>query len=267
MKTPTSRTKRLISSILTLAYVSNIFAPLVSHAALPVFQTSLITANQYPVAQIEEITLPRDPVAGDVLSITISGSTLTQNFDTSIDLTLQFMNMKIDALPGVSSSVDVSTRTYAIHSQIPGIDPGVGNFIITRAPIAPVTTVNNIVAVAQQSEVAIPQDLFAGDTIAITVAGTGINQVFTGSADTTLAHLAEQITTATNASGSYDSVSRKIHMIAKVAGEAFSLSNLIITSSGMLPHNEVANVVPVAQVQRFAPPRTISSDETLSLTV
>lgn len=98
MKTSVSRTKRLASSVLTLTFIANIFTPLVTYAALPTFDTTLVTANQYPVAQVEEISVPRDPVVGDVLSLTVSGSTVTQNFDTSVALTLQFLNLKIDAL-------------------------------------------------------------------------------------------------------------------------------------------------------------------------
>lgn len=158
-------------------------------------------------------------------------------------------------------------KKFTIISEIPGVSPNVGNLIITRAPIVPVTTVNNVVAVAQESEVSIPQDLFPGDTIQFTVSGTGLTQVFTGSTDTTLAALADQITASTSASGSYDSVTRKINMIAKIAGNAFSMSNLVITSSGMIPQNIVANVVPVAQVERVTIPRILYSDETLSLTV
>lgn len=186
---------------------------------------------------------------------------------TSDAVTAGLFNFQIAAASGVTSVYDGMARKFTISSAVAGTLITVGNLTIVRSPIAPNTTVNNVVAIAEQANVTIPQLLFAGDTIAFTVAGTGLTQAFTGDTDTTLILLADQITTLTSVSGSYNSVNHTIDMIAKVAGNAFSMSNFVVTSSGIPTATITPNIAPVAQVNTIDIPRTLYSDESLAVTV
>ena len=130
----------------------------------------------------------------------------------------------------MSSVYDTATKKFTVSSATAGVAIVVGNLSIVRSPIIPNTTVNNVVAVAQQSEVTISQQLFAGDVIQWTVGGVALTQAFNTDTDTTLTLLAAQITASTSADASYDTITKKISLIAKVAGTAFSLSNVVTTS-------------------------------------
>lgn len=260
-------TKKRLSTLTLIVFVGNIFSPILAYAALPSFSSVLTTANTVPVAEVVELTLPRDLVSGDALSVTVNGSTVMQSFVTSSTLTAQLLNLQIGAIAGVSSVYDTVLKKFTVSSTVAGTAIVVGNLTIVRSPIVPNTVVNNIVAVAQQSEVTIPQTLFVGDVIQCTIGGVAITQAFNTDTDTTLSLLAGQITTLTSASGAYDNITKKISMDAKVAGTAFSLSNFVTTSGGISVAVITPNTVPVAKVNTIDIPRTIYSDETLHITI
>lgn len=164
-----STTKKYLSNITLIVLTGHIFSPFIAYAVLPNFSSVLTVANTVPVAEVVELTLPRDLVSGDTLSITINGSTITQNFLTSSTLTAQLLDLQINAIPGVSSVYDAVIKKFTISSTVAGTAINVGNLTIVRSPVIPNTTVNNIVAVAQQSEVIISQTLFIGDVIQCTI--------------------------------------------------------------------------------------------------
>lgn len=94
-----------------------------------------------------------------------------------------------------------------------------------------------------------------------------ITQAFNTDSDTTLSLLAGQITTLTSVDATYDNITKKISMGAKVAGTAFSLSNFVTTSGGISVAVTTPNVIPVAKVNTIDIPRTIYPDETLHITI
>ncbi len=198
---------------------------------------------------------------------TLSGTTVSQAFDTSSTVTLGLLNVKIDALTEVNSTVDTPTRTYTITSANPGTPFATPTLVVQDAPNNFNTLVNNVVAVAQQAEYQINANLIAGDVVGLTVAGTGVTQNFNTDKTTTLTALASQITSGTIVNASYSGATNKISFIAKTAGVPFSLSNLVIQSSGVNPSVVQPNVVPVAQVNTITLPRTIDAGEQMALTV
>ncbi|MDP2104140.1 MAG: hypothetical protein Q8K26_04435, partial [Candidatus Gracilibacteria bacterium] len=171
-------TQKRLSTLTLIVFAGHIFSPFIAYAVLPNFSSVLTTPNTVPVVEVVELTLPRDLVAGDTLSITVNGSPLTQNFVTSSTLTAQILDLQIGAVAGVSSVYDTVLKKFTVSSTVAGTAIAVGNLTIVRSPIVPNTTVNNIVAVAQQSEVTISQTLFAGDVIQCTIGGVALTQAF-----------------------------------------------------------------------------------------
>lgn len=162
-------TKKRLSTLTLIVFVGNIFSPLIAYAVLPSFSSVLTTANVVPVAEVVELTLPRDLVSGDALSVTVNGSTVMQSFVTSSTLTAQLLNLQITSIAGISSVYDTVAKKFTVSSAIAGTAITVGDLTIVRSPIVPNTVVNNVVAVAQQSEVTISQTLFVGDVIQCTI--------------------------------------------------------------------------------------------------
>jgi hypothetical protein len=229
--------------------------------------STLVRANTPPEAQIVSLVVPRDLNPGDSLVFTLSGSTITQSFDTSSVVTFGLLNVKIDSLPEVNSTFNTSTRTYTVTSANPGTGFATPTLVTQAAARNFNTLVNNVVAVAQEAEFLVSANLITGDSIGVTVAGTGITQAFGTSKNSTLTNLAAQITSGTPVNASFSGTTGKIHLIAKAAGTPFSLSNIVTESSGVASIAAQPNIVPVAQISSIALPRTIDSGETLTLTI
>lgn len=259
--------KKITANVALITLLVNIIAPGLTYAALADFSSTLAQPNVLAVAQVNRITLPRVLVEGDLLELTISGTTVSQSFSgTSLD-TANLFNVAIDALQEVTSVYDDSSKIFTITSAQAGVPVGIWDLRITRTSINPTTPTPNVVAIAQVWEVNIPQQLFAWDTIHFTVDGTGITESFSWSKDATLTSFADKITSLTSVSWSYDSGNNKVVMSAKTAWTSFSMSNLVINSDWIAITNLVSNVVPVSQIEEINFPRIIYSDETISVTI
>lgn len=77
----------------------------------------VLVANIVPTKQRELLTLQQDIVVWDSINVTIDWTSITQVFDTDETTTLNALNSQIEALPNVTSSVDVSSRTFSIDAQ------------------------------------------------------------------------------------------------------------------------------------------------------
>ncbi len=262
-----ARFRRNIATVSLVSLLAQIIFPALTYAANPILSATLSQANIVAGAQIVTMNVPRDLVVGDSLVFTMSGTTIVQTFDTSSIVTLGLLNVKIDALPEVSSIVDTVARNYTISSALPGVAFSSPTLIIQAAAQNFNTLVNNVVAVAQEAEFLVQANIVPGDTIGVTVAGTGVIQNYTTNKATTLTTLASQITNNTSVNASYSGSTGKIHLIAKVPGSPFSLSNVSIQSTGVASIILQPNVVPVAQVSSISLPRTIDSGEILTLNV
>ncbi|EKE28433.1 MAG: hypothetical protein ACD_3C00059G0001 [uncultured bacterium (gcode 4)] len=259
--------KKTTSKIVLVAFLMNIFGPTLTYASLPNFGNTLAHPNVPAVAQVNEVKLPRDLVAWDILDISFSWTLITQTFSWTHLETAQLLNDQIDALSEVISIYDDSLRTFIVTAEIPGVPFVIWDLHITSQAINPSTPVDNVVAIAQESELSIPQQLFAWDNIYFTVEWISIDEAFAWDTDTTLANFANSITQNTIASWSFDNISRKINLTAKTPWTGFSMSNLRIVSTWVPVLNTVANVVPVSQIEKISFPRIIYPDETISLSV
>lgn len=94
-----------------------------------------------------------------------------------------------------------------------------------------------------------------------------MTQAFATDKANTLDSLAAAITANTSVAASYSGATGKVHLIAKTPGNAFSVSNIMTQSSGVVPHLDQANIVPVAQVSSITLPRSIDAGETVSVSV
>lgn len=265
--------KKVLSSITIAALITNIFSPILTYAAsLPTFWNTETHPNVYAVAQVSEVSLPRDFVTWDHVQITLSwaiswNKTYSVDFSWSNLETADNLASLIDTESDYLASYDDSIKKITITSENPWIPFIVWQLITDRTGINSAITVNNVVAVAQQSELSIPQDLLAWDVINFTLDWTPISQNFNTDKDTTLQDFANKITTLTNSSWTYDSANSKINMISKTPGQAFSMWTLTITSSWISSINTQINIVPVKQVETIDFPRNLYSDETLSFTI
>ncbi len=266
-----TKVKKTISQAVIFTLLVNILSPWilwVTYAGtLPTYTNSITQNNVSPVAQIDELTLPRDIVVWDVLNITISGTTISQSFDTDSLTTAELLNTKIDLRPEVISTFDSVSKKYTITSQIPWIAFYISNLTITRSNISPNETVWNVVAVAQVAEVSIPQDLFFWDTINFSINWTPLIESFSWTKDLTLNSLATQITSSTQVSASYSGTTSKITLTSKTPWIDFSMSAFVVTSSAMSAVNTQVNIAPVAQVEEINFPRNLYSDETVVVNI
>lgn len=260
--------KKITAKTLVATFLINIFSPVILFAAsLPDYTNNLNTANVVPVAQVDSLSLPRTLVSWDVLELTIDTITVTQDFSWSSDETASLFNTKLDNLVSVNSSFDNNNQKFTVTASVPGTAFNISNLTITRTPITPDNTVLNVVAVAQVSEISIPQELFSEDIVNFWINWTLFQTAFSGTKDDSLTSLAQDITANTQVSAVYSGATSKIVMTAKIPWIDFSMSNLIITSNGIAPVNTQANVVPVTQVEKISFPRNLYSDETISLTL
>lgn len=259
--------RRSIATVSLIALLSQTILPGFVFAADPTMSSTLVQANVPPEAQIVTLVVPRDLNPGDSLVFTLSGSTVVQSFDTSSAVTLGLLNVKIDALPEVTSTLNTATRTFTVTSANPGTGFATPTLVTQAAARNFNTLVNNVVAVAQEAEFTISANIIAGDDIGLTVAGTGVTQAFDTNKSVTLTALAARITNGTDVNASFSGATGKIHLVAKVPGNAFSISNIVTQSSGVASVVVQPNVVPVAQVNSIALPRTIDAGEILTLNV
>lgn len=70
--------KKRISRVTLAVFVFQIFSPVFTYAALPSFDATVIAGNIAPVTEVVDVSLPRVLVAGDVLSLDVNSSTITQ---------------------------------------------------------------------------------------------------------------------------------------------------------------------------------------------
>ncbi len=194
---------------------------------------------------MDEVTVPRDLVAGDTLSLTLSGSApISVTYSGSEADTLSALAAQIDALSGVSATV--SGKTVTVTAEIAGVPFDLSPLSLS-GDVPTTVTQNNVVAVAQVDEVTLPA-LVSGDEISATLNGHSVSVSYAGSESATLSAFASALsasgTVSASASGS------TIVVTAAVAGTPFVLGTVSIVNEAFALVN-VTYVPPVAQVAEF----------------
>lgn len=257
--------RKRLAILLTGLIVAEILLPGFVYAAPPVFTAVQTTANALAIQQVETLNIPRTLVAGDTVSLTISGTVVSQNFQISHTATMNAVASLASGIPNVTATFDsVNNR---IVFGISTANPTPVSITIDRSAIVPTTPVANVVAVAQVARVDIPQLLIPGDTASLTIDGSGVSVGYTTSDTATLAALASTIDALPQVTAALTLTGRFITVTAATPGVAFGISNLTVDSSPISVNPVVANVVPVAQVERFTPSRPLYSGDTVSISL
>lgn len=179
-----------------------------------------VVANVPAQAQISSITLPRNLVAGDSLSISVDGNPASVSFSGSEIETLTALAASIGSFTGVDASASGSVLT--VQAEVAGVGFSIGNLDLSNS-VSSVTVVNNVSPVAQVNEVGLPT-FYPGDTASITIDGTPVSVTYASDS----ASMVNSIVTAVDAINTVDASLSGSSLIihASIPGTPFVSSNL-----------------------------------------
>lgn len=171
-------TKKRVSVLTLTIFVSHIFSPFFAYAMSgdPVWNENILSTEAPAVIQLNSVPLPRTLVAGDIVTLSLSGSVVANPsvpFVTDEDTTLANLVTVINAVATGSITASIQTvpvKSVVINASIAGVI--VGTLTIERN-LNQRNIRNAVTAVAQQALISLPQQLFASDTISLTLAGSG----------------------------------------------------------------------------------------------
>ncbi len=125
------------------------------------------------VAESQSIVLPRELVSGDALSVTLDGATYVQNVTSNPSADFANFVSNLDGLSAFAVNGDYGTRTITVVSTNAGTSFALLQGALSYA--APSSTVASAVAaVAQKDAFTLPHLPVAGETVTVTVQGTGV---------------------------------------------------------------------------------------------
>lgn len=255
--------RKRVAETALIALLAQIALPGLAFAAPPTFTATQTVANALAIEQVETLDVPRVLEAGDSVSLTVSGTVLSQNFQVSHAATMNALAAFASALPNVSATFDSANNRLVFN--ISTTNPTPVSIEISKSPISGTNAVANVVAIAQVVRIDVPQTLIPGDVVSITVAGSGISVPFSASDAATLSGLTAAIDSLAEVSAELSG--RSITVTASVPGSAFGISNLSVVSSDVAVNPVVANVVPVAQVERITLNRPLYSGDVIAVSL
>lgn len=255
--------RKRVAATLSALIIAETLLPAIAFAASPTFVATQSVANAAMIQQVETLDVPRTLVLGDSVSLTVSGSVVTQNFQVSHQATMNALASLASALPNVTATFDSVNNRIVFGISTTNATPV--SITVDKAPVSGTNVVANVVAVAQIARVDVPQQLIAGDVVSLSVAGSGVTVSFSGSDAATLASLTAAIDALPAVTASLSG--RSVTVTAAVAGSAFGISNLTVVSSDVAAAPVVANVVPVSQVERLTLTRPIFPGDVVALTL
>ncbi|MFB0964802.1 MAG: Ig-like domain-containing protein, partial [Patescibacteria group bacterium] len=226
-----------------------------------------VTANGTAVAQKDSITVPFAPAAGDTFSVTVGTGTVSQAFVTDSDTTLSLLNTAIEGLGTVSSALDPATRTFTLESKTPGTGFS-ASLSASGASISSSGVIANEPNVMQIDSLTITRTFGAGDSLIVTVDGTGTVIPFATDTATTVANLAAWIDSLPSVSASVSGSEGNfaIAISAAVPGTPFVGATLTVDST-VSAVNVQPNVPAVAQVDSITVPRDLVAGDVLSVSL
>lgn len=180
-----------------------------------------VQVNVPAVAKVENITFPRSLVAGDSVSLTINGNTLTRVFSGSSAETLTSLASSISGatvgVGAVSSGLDIT-----ISSTVPGQDFTLSSVTLENSNQA-VVLVTPIVPVKQKNTYTFAGTELAGDNFSVVINSTTV----TGA---TLTGVVDAIN-AGNLGVDASLVGQNIEVLAHTGGVAFTAADMNLTAS------------------------------------
>lgn len=255
--------RKRLAATLSALIVAETLLPAIAFAAAPSFTATQTVANAAMIQQVETLDVPRVLESGDTVALTVSGTVLSQNFQVSHAATMNALASLASALPDVSATFDSANNRLVFG--ISTSNPVPVSITVDKSPVSASNVVANVVAVAQIARVDVPQQLIPGDVVSLSVAGTGVSVGFSGSDSGTLDALTAAIDALPEVTASLSG--RSVTVTAAVAGNAFGISDLTVVSSDVAASPVVANVVPVAQVERVSLGRPLYQGDVVALSL
>lgn len=227
----------------------------------------LVTANGLAVAQKNTLTVPFVPASGDVFTVTVDSGSVTQAFATDSDTTLSLLNTAIEGLGTVASSLDPATRTFTLESKTAGT-PFSASLSASGATLSSSGVIANEPNVMQIDSLAISRTFGPGDSLIVTVDGSGTTVPFATDTATTVANLAAWIDSLPTVSASVAGTPGNfiVTIAAEVPGVPFVGASLTVDST-IASVNVQPNVVAVAQVDSVTVPRDLVAGDVLSISL
>lgn len=126
--------RKRVAETALVALLAQILLPGLAFAAPPTFTATETVANALAVEQVETLDVPRVLEPGDSVSLTVSGTVLTQNFQVSHAATMNALAAFASALPNVSATFD-STNNRLVFN-ISTANPTPVSIEISKSPIS-----------------------------------------------------------------------------------------------------------------------------------
>lgn len=226
-----------------------------------------VTANGLAVAQKDTITVPFAPAAGDTFTVTVGTGSVNQAFATDSDTTLSLLNTAIEGLGTVSSSLDAATRTFTLESKTPGT-AFAASLSASGTTVTSTNVIANEVDVAQIDSLSVTREFAAGDSLSVSVDGSGTVIPFAVDTTTTVANLAAWIDSLPTVSASVAGApgSFAVVITAEVPGTPFVSASLTVDAT-LASTNVQPNVPAVAQVDSITVPRDLVAGDVLSVSL
>ena len=214
------------------------------------FSPATLTGNVAAGYQRDTLTLPFNPIAGDVISVTVAGTTqsgtFTRTFSGDLATTMGLLTSDISTLTGtVSASLDGTSHIITLDAVTAG-NPFSAGFNISGASISPTTLVANTGAQAQVDQIVLGRTIATGDVLSLTINTGSWSVPFATDANTTMNTLASDISTTLSGVVSASFGGGILTITSLIPGTPFTTSSLTIATT--VPSvNIQPNIVPVAQ--------------------
>lgn len=214
------------------------------------FAPATLTGNTVAGYQKDTLTLPFDPISGDVISVTVIGTTesgtFTRTYSGDLATTMGLLTSDISTLTGtVSASLDGTSKVITLDAVTAG-NSFTATFNIGGATIAPTTLVDNTGSQAQIDQIVLGRTIAMGDTLSLTVNTGSFSRTFATDSDTTMNALASDISASLSGVVSAGYAGGVLTFTSLIPGTPFTTSSLTIATT--IPSTSIQpNIVPVAQ--------------------
>jgi hypothetical protein len=226
-----------------------------------------VTSNVVAVAQVSTLTVPFTPVSGDAFAVSIGTGTASQSFVTDVATTLSLLNSSVDALGSVNSSVNTASGTFTFQSRTPGV-PFTAALVATGATFTSSGLIANEVNIAQVDVLSVNRLFATGDSLSVSVAGSGSTIPFSINSDTTASALRSWIDSLPEVSATVSGSGGSYTFTVTSATPGTPFTGAVLTVNTVTPAvNTVANVFPEAQIDSITVPRSLVAGDVLSVTL
>ena len=164
------------------------------------FSPATLTGNVVAQYQKDTLTLPFTPTSGDVISVTVVGTTQSGTFSRTyagdLPTTMGLLTNDISTLTGVvSASLDGTSKIVTLDAVTAG-NAFSAMFNIGGATITPTTLVNNTGSQAQVDQIVLGRTIATGDILSLMVNSGSFTVPFGVDQTTTMNTLASNISTS-----------------------------------------------------------------------